>query len=260
GGPASGNTGLVHPGPADGGWTLQIDQGGTATVQPSGLRLDPQQLPADQWSLIAEALQTATITPGGPQPVADQPTETASPPEPTDTHDNTRSLGATTGGKPKAATAVLDREAPVTTKISEMAEEASRQEAASHPTATGHPIIRLMTPTVRIEEATGHSPGQHERVCTRIAAFLALNPNASRQQLIETIWPNRRVSPATVKTRISQLRAWLGYHPDTGEHYLPSHQLDLSSDVRTDWDIFTTLTAGDPASATTPDLEAALSL
>lgn len=128
--------------------------------------------------------------------------------------------------------------------------------------AVQHPLIRLLGPTVEIINTNTQAPTSesHLRVCTRVATYLALNPNTTRTALVEAIWSGRRISTSTVDSRISQLRNWLGENPNDGEAYLPRRSLRLSDTITTDWDQFVDLVGLDPARATTDALEAAVRL
>ena len=128
--------------------------------------------------------------------------------------------------------------------------------------ATGHPVIRLLGSVVDIVGAAATAPTSqtHQKVCTRIAAYLALNPSASRPALTQAVWGGQRISPSTVDSRISNLRNWLAGDPETGQKYLPPRSLRFSDAVTTDWDAFTGLVGTKPATASTDALEEALSL
>lgn len=126
---------------------------------------------------------------------------------------------------------------------------------------TGHPAIRVLGPSVDLIGATGKPPATqtHQRLCTRIATYLAFHPGTSRAVLVDAVWNGQRVAGSTVDSRISQLRRWLGTNPTTGEQYLPPRTLDLAKEITTDWDEFNNL-AGDPQAAATGNLEDSLEL
>lgn len=121
---------------------------------------------------------------------------------------------------------------------------------------TGHPVLRMMPSTFSVRDARG-AQTPHENLCRRIVAFMAMHPSAARQQLIETIWPNR-VSDSTVKSSLSRARAWIGENPETGNRYVQGLKVDPA--VRSDWEIFTSITGDDISRATSEDLEKALAL
>jgi nucleoid-associated protein YgaU len=135
-------------------------------------------------------------------------------------------------------------------------------EPAAETETTEHPMIRLMGPTVEIVGTQTDAPTSesHLRVCTRVATYLALNPETTRTAMIEAIWNGRRVSSSTVDSRISQLRNWLGDNPDTDEAYLPRRSLRFSDAVTTDWAQFIDLVGLDPTQAPTEALENAVRL
>lgn len=127
---------------------------------------------------------------------------------------------------------------------------------------TGHPVIRLLGEKVDIVGAAEGAPGStsHRDVCTRIAAYLAMNPTTTKQAMINGVWGGRRISDASVDSRVSNLRKWLGSHSESGEKYLPPRQLRLNEAVTTDWHIFIELVGKNPANASTVNLEQALRL
>ncbi len=127
---------------------------------------------------------------------------------------------------------------------------------------TGHPVIRLLAPVVDIIGATSAAPTSetHQKVCTRLATFLALNPDTSRPALTDAVWGGQRISRGTVDSRISNLRRWLGSNPATEEPYLPPRALQFTESVTTDWHVFAGLVGNDPTAAPTAALEEALTL
>lgn len=141
-------------------------------------------------------------------------------------------------------------------------EEAEKVETPATLLETGHPVIRILRPTVDIIGASAAAPtsATHLAVCTRIATYIALNPGSSRPSMVHAVWGGRRVSANTVNPRVSNLRKWLGVDPETEEQYLPAGRLEFAETVATDWDIFTRLVGAKPAKAPTEALEKALSL
>lgn len=125
----------------------------------------------------------------------------------------------------------------------------------------GHPVVRLLGPTVDVIGATGRDPGTRQRVCTRIATYLCLYPGRSRKELIEAVWGSHKLTASkTVDPRISNLRSWLGPNPETGESYLPAGSTQLDKAIRTDWSVFTDLVGPDVHAADSILLEQALEL
>ncbi|MDP3893638.1 MAG: BTAD domain-containing putative transcriptional regulator [Nocardioides sp.] len=127
---------------------------------------------------------------------------------------------------------------------------------------TGHPVVRLLAPTVDIVGAGADAPSSttHRAVCTRVATYLALNPGASRPAMVQGVWGGQRISAGTVDSRLSNLRRWFGTNPETGEKYLPPRQLRFADEVTTDWAVFSRLIGPSVAAASTAALEEALTL
>lgn len=127
---------------------------------------------------------------------------------------------------------------------------------------TGHPVVRLLAPTVDIigAGADGPSSTTHRAVCTRVAAYLALHPDASRPAMVQGVWGGQRISAGTVDSRLSNLRKWFGTNPETAEKYLPPRQLRFADEVTTDWAVFTRLIGPSVSTASTSALEEALTL
>lgn len=260
-------------------WGLRVDDAQSAALTPLGLTVRPQLLTTRDYELIAEVLGTAMEQPpSGPssvdpivtldveehqaliEPAPTAPTVTDDPPvEPS-------AIATTT-------TATLER--PVEALAEDLQESdeepvtpvsiSSRTEAPADRVAvvdvdelldTGHPVLRMMTPTFQIRDARG-AETKHENLCRRIAAFMALHPSAARPQLIETIWTNR-VSDSTVKSSLSRTRAWLGEHPENAERYVQGLRID--SAIVSDWTIFTEIVGDDVTRTATSDLERALAL
>jgi DNA-binding SARP family transcriptional activator len=122
------------------------------------------------------------------------------------------------------------------------------------------PLVAVLGP-VEIQHVPQLSEPTKRAQLTALAAFLAMNPGATREALDEAMWPGRHVSLATRNTAMAKLRNWLGADPD-GNDYLPraADGYRLHPAVRTDWHLFTELVADGPATASTPNLVAALDL
>lgn len=126
---------------------------------------------------------------------------------------------------------------------------------------TGHPVIRILAPRVDVIETAGVAPAStHLPVCTRVAAYLVLNPDSTRPALANAVWGGRRISANTINSRISNVRKWLGHNPTTGAKYFPERTLRLEDTVVTDWEVFKNLVGDKTATASTTALEEALSL
>lgn len=128
---------------------------------------------------------------------------------------------------------------------------------------TGHPVVRLLGSTVDIIGTGAKAPASksHLEKCTAIAAWLVLNPDRSRAELVDAVWgTGRRVSANTIDPRISNLRNWLGVNPETEQKYFPTRTLRLEAPVTSDWHLFTQLVGPSPERASTTALESALGL
>jgi DNA-binding SARP family transcriptional activator len=109
-------------------------------------------------------------------------------------------------------------------------------------------------------ESAGPASKSHQRVCTRIATFLALNRTATKQAMVHAVWGGRATKDSTVDPRLSNLRKWLGQDPTTATEYLPAWSLQLSEHVVTDWAVFEQTVGARPSKASTESLVSALSL
>jgi DNA-binding SARP family transcriptional activator len=172
------------------------------------------------------------------------------------------SPGTTTPRIVDAATHVQTQTGAAARSTSRYGESAQESQADGVHTLlrTGHPVVRLLGPVVDVIGAHGRDPGVKVRLCTRIAAYLALHPNAGRQGLIEAVWGGTRVGASTVDPRISNVRSWLGSDPETGEKYLPARSLRFTDSVTTDWAVLKGLVSPSIEEASTNALEQALEL
>lgn len=260
-----------------GEWTLTINAGGPATLEPIGLELIPQRLPADLYSDVLELTTLSdvdeldTAAASEPEPTVadvdatapatdDQPAEPASAMPPvTDTDDPNRPL-------PAALRAVLTSLDPNPDLIADDDTPFAVDEAdAEDSTADASPIaprINVLGP-VTIDNATGDVEQSRKGRLLELATYLVLNPGATHSQIDDAIWPNRGPgdnfstrNPATTK-----LRRWLGTSPD-GQDYVPRHQstYSLHQSVTSDVAIWDRLVAGNAAQAATEALEEAFQL
>lgn len=133
----------------------------------------------------------------------------------------------------------------------------------------------LMLGELKVVGARGEAPvsatnGQvsatQEARCVAMAAFLALHPGASAEQVHAAFWPNARPEGGTASSNrnklASQTRRLLGQAED-GTPFFPavtSTGYRLHEDVLTDWQVFTDLIGDDPVKASTPALVAAMRL
>lgn len=281
---------VVYPGDTA-RWNIAVD-GDAGMLQPIGLPLQVQTLSANDYALIAEALGTAQVTTAptvAPTVVADHQDDdqTASSAELEDADEgrtgdlDLAQVHRLAPTSPTAGTAVLDEQAHVlvdqsTEDLEEVSPGATsdeqvepaantssvamsdRRAARDSILETGHPVLRLLGPQAELLGSDGVEP-THTGTCLRIATFLMLNRNATKTQLVETLWPATRNAGTNVNPRISQLRKWLGTD-ESGELYLPLRSLKIDQRVMTDWDIFTSLVGASVNTAPSPNLEKAIAL
>ncbi|MDQ8707523.1 LysM peptidoglycan-binding domain-containing protein [Streptomyces sp. LHD-70] len=81
------------------------------------------------------------------------------------------------------------------------------------------PRVRVMG-TVTVEGARGTIQSNRLSIALELAAWLALHPGATSQQIIEVLAPNGRLSRNVHNTRLNELRRWLGASAD-GTRHLP---------------------------------------
>jgi DNA-binding SARP family transcriptional activator len=129
-----------------------------------------------------------------------------------------------------------------------------RRHASAHQHASAHPLD--VTPVVETEALTVSSPPpglpfvrvlgtvridnvdpghRRQETFTALTAYLAFNPGARRfdigEQLLQHATPKSTLAP-----RMSEMRHWLGQHPQSGEPLLPHGRegYRLHQDVTTD--------------------------
>ncbi|MFK4120047.1 LysM peptidoglycan-binding domain-containing protein [Streptomyces longwoodensis] len=116
---------------------------------------------------------------------------------------------------------------------------------ASAPAEPAGPQIQVLGPVVLTGTQGRVSSGRRNHLM-EIAAWLALHPGLSRQDLDNAIWPGLRRTASTRNTAVSRLRAWLGRDPslpaeDPRSAYLPDVTdgvYQLGPAVTSDWDHF----------------------
>ncbi|MFJ4151982.1 LysM peptidoglycan-binding domain-containing protein [Streptomyces galbus] len=116
---------------------------------------------------------------------------------------------------------------------------------ASPPAEPAGPQIKVLGPVVLTGTQGRVSSGRRNHLM-EIAAWLALHPGLSRQDLDDAIWPGLRRTASTRNTAVSRLRAWLGRDPslpaeDPRSAYLPDVTdgvYQLGPAVTSDWDRF----------------------
>lgn len=122
----------------------------------------------------------------------------------------------------------------------------------------------LVLGAVDIENAEGPVENSRRSRLLELAAYLVLHPKATAAAIDAAIWPERPSDDNfnTRNTATSKLRRWLGKDP-AGEDYLPKNPAGgyaFTSAVTTDIARWDDLLRGDPLSASTENLTAALAL
>lgn len=137
-----------------------------------------------------------------------------------------------------------------------------RADSAGPAAAAPGPYVRLLGPVDALNIA-GPAPLPGRGV--EFLAFLLTHQQpVPGAQIQKALWPNTYDrSNNNTRTLAKQVRSALGYN-DHGHLWLPegrgSTGFTLNPAIRTDWHDFIALTAANPASASTEDLEAALRL
>lgn len=263
-------------------WAIRIDPVDLAEsiLDPLGLPIQPQQINPDDYHALLDALATADKAPAE---------EEAAVPS-----DTSRAAESVEPGWTFLTDAVAEDDPVDWADLSTPAvEEAlvgdpptSRRPAASPPTAGGRvidliehtslgddgtlqadlqladgPIIRVLGP-VRIEGARGSAGSSHIGQLTEIAAYIALHPGCTGEDLDQAIWPGEPMKGKTRAQACSRLRNWLGDKPGGGRYFpqaLDGHYR-FDEEVRLDWGMFNELAAGDAAQLPVERLEAAVAL
>jgi len=219
------------------GWSLQVGPGAArALLEPAGMELRPQRLPADRHAQLRELVALASAEPAG------DPTHVREP-----------SLAEVEAIAPVDDIAVdgdLDGTDGDLTHV-----------ATSEP-AGASPRVRVLG-AVSLEGAGGPvDPAERSRL-QELAAFLALRPDATTAEAGAALWPGpaEAARGGALSTAVARLRRWLGPASDGGDR-LPRHAAgdrltlhDVGSDVGA-WDAL----VGEVSSAATEDLERALEL
>lgn len=223
---------------------------GLATLEPAGLTLRPQTLPAAVYEQMLNVLRTAAAP-------------ATTPPAPSRTLDH----GAQEPRLQDPDLPPADNAYPPDVAGTGPADPQDHSKADAVPTqpaeaTSSTPTIRVLG-TVDITGARGElSASSHRARLTEALAFMALHPHEDHFLLDEAIWPGDRVPDSRRNQLISRARRWLGTDDDGASFVPPVHQhgYHLAGRVTTDWEQFRALADGPLSHATTSDLLAALHL
>jgi nucleoid-associated protein YgaU len=216
------------------GWVLRPAAQLRLELQPFGLTVHPQQLSPADLATITDLLAVSGD-------LRDVP-------------------AADSGWEPAATiiTAVAVGRAVTPTEVRLRSADSAGATIASSDVEAATPMVRILG-AVSVTGARGDAPVEKRAKATEIAAYLALHPNASRDQVTEAIWPDKRIATNYRQKVMSVLRGWLGT-ADDGEPYLGLYV--LHRDVRFDWAEFEIRAKNGFAAGVDglPELEAALAL
>ena len=239
------------PGP----WQIQVDESGAAVLPPLGVNLTMQRLTDAQYAMLIEDLQLASDDDSIPcgdfrdavpaEPAARLPT-----------------LEGDALSDAMTDIAAASREPAHVARVDQQVPQDERTDRAELEVLG--PEIRVLGP-VEMVGAGGTVDSSKRNTLTELAAFLALFPGRSGDQVSETLGAG---APWTAQTRngnVSRLRKWFGKDHEGNDHVptMSAGAYRLAESVRTDWHRFSrlvergidTCNAGDP-----DDLERALRL
>lgn len=230
----------VVVGDQDAPWSLQLDQVGSgARLQPWGLELVPQSLPAPEADAVLELVAGTGRSTTTPAPWWDGADVRDPDPPP----DNVTSLGRKFGGW-----------ATETTEEGDMALQTS---TAGGPLDVAHPTLLLLGP-VELLGPAGSPPPRAEKRCLEYCAWILEHPGRTAQTMASAL----AIAEGTRRSNMSRLRSWLG-ESDEGDAYLPdaySGRIALHPGVSSDWQQLQILLAGGVVRAGTETLRAVLQL
>jgi DNA-binding SARP family transcriptional activator len=238
-----------------GEWALQLHHDRSASLQPVGLRLTPQLIPAAAYTEMLNLVAAATYDDLIQAPEQPQNATQAAPGWLDSVMDG---QSAAEAPEPRVVIAlptktVDDTLPPV------IAEE---HEAAAAPVTTlpgPVPTIRLLGP-VEIDDVEGPVEPSKRKRLLEYATYLHLHPAAPAGEIDAAIWPDRARDDNTTtrNTSTSKLRRWLG-QDTAGELYLPLNRYELRA-VASDWSTWQQLLQRGAKHASTAELGAALKL
>jgi len=241
--------------PANVSWTLEIEQGGRATLHPAGLTVTIQQLAGNDYRGLLESLGATDLPPilmADSTAVDEETRQRVLPGE--EAPDS--SINEDTTAEP------LDYETRV-------ADAAARAAAEYARTGTGEaPLVRVLGPVV-VDGAQGGSALQSATAAPAMAseliAYLALNPAASTLELHNALWPGAAAMPME---RLHELAAWAGSWLGSADDDSPATFLQRNADdtyrlhptITSDWHLWQELVGSDASLAPTAHLVSALKL
>ncbi|MBA3019657.1 BTAD domain-containing putative transcriptional regulator [Propionicimonas sp.] len=243
-----------------GEWALQLHPDRSATLQPVGLRLTPQLIPATAYTemlnLVAAATYDDLIT--APEPVQEAPVATHDAPGFLDTVLDGQSPPA--APESRVVIALPTKQVDTTPEAPAVEDETATADPAPVTALPGPvPTIRLLG-AVEIDGVDGPVEPSKSRRLLEYATYLHLNPASPAGEIDAAIWPDRARDDNTTtrNTSTSKLRRWLGQNT-VGELYLPLNRYELRG-VVSDWSTWQQLLHRGAQHASTAELDAALKL
>jgi hypothetical protein len=215
-----------------------------ATLQPLGIELTPQLLPAPAQQAAVELLRVTGDQETTPAPWWHHETDRPTVPPP----DNVTYLGQRSGGwGSETSTASGEGVEPVT-----QAQVGETGQVSPH-----HPVLQLLGP-VELLGARGQLPVRAAKQCLEYCGWLLEHPGTTAQAMASALV----VAEGTRRSNMSRLRTWLGVDVE-GEAYLPdayTGRILLHPSVSSDWQRLQILTAVGVNKTSTNGLRAALEL
>lgn len=293
--PEVGIAAVTGAGEPMGEWVLRVQGDGRAVLDPTGLQLTAQQMPAEVYADWLNILQVSNQPPvTGPawaaQLVADEPDlallnsvclvdETLGQVAPVtmlrqDATPHAEEAGSVppTGfdrTEPAVPAAGPDAPRPALATVSSLT--TSRTVVSEDQPSV--PVVRVMG-ELAVLGCRGRPPkylhdsglvkANHIAPCTALVAYLALHPGPKRWQVLaEALSPVKRWQADSVGPVVSKARTWLG-KDDDGNPFVALFRTHgghcLEPVVRTDWHLFLDLVGPDAATTSTSQLDSALAL
>lgn len=217
-----------------------------ATIEPYGVAVAPQLLPAPAADAVIELVEATGTTDTSPAPWWFHDESDAEPDPP----DNVTYLGRRFGG--------WTRTGPRDHNHDDQEEAAmNRLNGTADAPMSAHPVLRLLGP-VDLVGAAGPAPTRAAKQCLEYCAWLLEHPGTSPQEMALAL----AVAEGTRRSNMSRLRSWLGAD-DLDQPYLPdaySGRILLHPSVSSDWQRLQILTGRGVNQTSSGGLEAALRL